>query len=64
LRGEGEGCDKRTVYELLSVLELSAIIPIIIVSEPGSSVSIVSGYGLDDRTIDVRCPTEAKGLFL
>jgi hypothetical protein len=28
--------------------------------EPGSSGSIVSGYGLDDRTIGVRSPTEAK----
>jgi hypothetical protein len=27
---------------------------------PGSSVSIVSGYGLDDRAIDVRSPAEAK----
>jgi hypothetical protein len=25
-----------------------------------SSVSIVSGYGLDDRTIEVRSPAEAK----
>jgi hypothetical protein len=33
-------------------------------SEPGSSVSIVSGYGLDDRTIEVRSPAEAKGFFL
>jgi hypothetical protein len=28
--------------------------------EPGSSVSIVSGYGLDDRAIEVRSPTGAK----
>jgi hypothetical protein len=28
--------------------------------EPGSSVSIVSGYGLDDRAIEVRCPAGAK----
>jgi hypothetical protein len=33
-------------------------------SEPGSSVSIVSGYGLDDRAIEVRSPAEAKGFFL
>jgi hypothetical protein len=32
--------------------------------EPGSSVSIVSGYGLDDRAIEVRSPAEAKGIFL
>jgi hypothetical protein len=34
------------------------------VGEPGSSVSIVSGYGLDDRAIKVRSPPEAKGFFL
>jgi hypothetical protein len=28
--------------------------------EPCSSVSIVSGYGLDDREIEVRSPAEAK----
>jgi hypothetical protein len=28
--------------------------------EPGSSVSIVSDYGLDDQTIEVRSPAEAK----
>jgi hypothetical protein len=32
--------------------------------EPGSSVSIVSGYGLDDRVIEVRSRAEAKGFFL
>jgi hypothetical protein len=32
--------------------------------EPGSSVSIVYGYGLDDRTIEVRSSAEAKGFFL
>jgi hypothetical protein len=31
---------------------------------PGSSSSIVSGYGLDDRAIEVRSPTEENGLFL
>jgi hypothetical protein len=30
------------------------------VCEPGSSVSIVSGYGLNDRAIEVRSPAEAK----
>jgi hypothetical protein len=30
----------------------------------GSSVSIVSGYGLDDRAIEVRSPTEAREFFL
>jgi hypothetical protein len=32
--------------------------------EPCNSVSIVSGYGLDDRAIEVRSPAEAKGFFL
>jgi hypothetical protein len=32
--------------------------------EPGNSVSIVSGYGLDDREIEVRSPAEAKGFSL
>jgi hypothetical protein len=30
------------------------------VKEPGSSVSIVSGYGMDYRAIEVRSPAEAK----
>jgi hypothetical protein len=30
----------------------------------GSSVSIVSGYGLDDRPIEIRSPAEKKGFFL
>jgi hypothetical protein len=29
----------------------------------GSSVSIVSGYGLDDRAIEVRSPAGAKSIF-
>jgi hypothetical protein len=33
-------------------------------SDPGSSVSIVSGYGLDDRAKEIRFPAEAKGFFL
>jgi hypothetical protein len=31
--------------------------------KPGSSVSILSGYGLDDRVIQVRSPAEAKGFL-
>jgi hypothetical protein len=34
------------------------------IGEPGSSVSIVFVYGLDDRAIEVRFPAEAKGFFL
>jgi hypothetical protein len=32
--------------------------------EQGSSVSIVSGYGLGDLAIEVRFPAEARELFL
>jgi hypothetical protein len=32
--------------------------------EPGSSVSTVCGYGLDDRAIEVRSLAEAKGFYL
>jgi hypothetical protein len=32
--------------------------------EAGSSVSIVSGYGLVDQAIEVRSPAEAKGFPL
>jgi hypothetical protein len=32
--------------------------------EPGSSVNIVSGYGLDDRAIEVWSLAQAKGYFL
>jgi hypothetical protein len=31
--------------------------------QPGSSVSIVSGYGLDDRAIKIQSPAEVKGFF-
>jgi hypothetical protein len=34
-----------------------------ITCEPDSSVSIVSGYGLDNWAIDVRSPAEARGFF-
>jgi hypothetical protein len=36
----------------------------IILHEPGSSVSIVSGYRLDDWVIEVQSPAEVKGFFL
>jgi hypothetical protein len=32
--------------------------------EPGSSVSTVSGYGMDDQAMEVRSPAQAKGFFL
>jgi hypothetical protein len=33
-------------------------------SEPGSSVNIVSGYGLNNRAIEVLSPAETKEFFL
>jgi hypothetical protein len=36
----------------------------LLTGKPGSSVSIVCGYGLDDRAIEVRSPAEAKIFFL
>jgi hypothetical protein len=40
------------------------IIKLALKYEPGSSVSVVSGYGLDDRAIDVRSMSEKKGFLL
>jgi hypothetical protein len=38
---------------------------ILVVDEsPGSSISIVFGYRLDDRAIEVRYPAEAKGFSM
>jgi hypothetical protein len=34
------------------------------IREPSNSVSIVFDYGLDDRAIEVRSPTEAKVSFI
>jgi hypothetical protein len=36
----------------------------ICLGEPGSSVSVVSDYGLDGRAIEVQSPADAKGFFL
>jgi hypothetical protein len=35
-----------------------------VTKKPGSSVSIVAGYGLNDWAIEVRFPAEVKGFFL
>jgi hypothetical protein len=40
------------------------LVVIMHLDEPGSSVSIVSGLGLDDRVIEVRSPAETKGFFV
>jgi hypothetical protein len=36
---------------------------VVLKDEAGSSVTIVSGYGMDVRAIEVRSPAEAKGFF-
>jgi hypothetical protein len=50
-----------TLYLFHFHIELQLVI---LVCEPGNSVSIVSGYGLDYRAIGVRFPAEAEGFFL
>jgi hypothetical protein len=49
---------------VLRISHISIIPSLPHIREPGSSVSIVSGYGLDDRAIEVRSPAEAKEFFL
>jgi hypothetical protein len=49
--------EKRCVFFEVRTELLTVIIPY---CEPGSSVSIVSDYGLDDRPIGVRSPGGAK----
>jgi hypothetical protein len=55
------------VYRTGSRSLLQPVIPILgkylATCEPGSSVSIVSGYGLEDRETEVRFPAETKGFF-
>jgi hypothetical protein len=55
-----------TSMKKLSVFRISdkRLCTCIIIISRGSSVSIVSGYGLDDRVIEVRSPAEVKGFFL
>jgi hypothetical protein len=47
---------------VLCMLHFNASTPLI--WSRGSSVSIVSDYGLDDRAIEVRSPADARGFFL
>jgi hypothetical protein len=42
------------------ILKLNLDWRILFYCEPGSSVSIVSGYGLEDQAIEIRFPAEAK----
>jgi hypothetical protein len=45
-------------------LTVDSAVCICLVRSQGSSGSIVSDYGLDDRAIRVRSPAEAKEFFL
>jgi hypothetical protein len=49
--------------ELISLVSV-LILVIAVAGEPGSSISVVSDYGLDDRTIEVRSPAKERGFFL
>jgi hypothetical protein len=51
-------------FVLYTFLTINFSNHIISYSEPGSSVSTVAGYGLDNRAIEVRSSAEAKRLFL
>jgi len=46
-------CDEYSLHKRLYDLE----------GEPGSSVSVVFGYGLEDRVIVFRSPAEVKGFL-
>jgi hypothetical protein len=50
----------RTFPQFISYSFLSLLDAYNVIMEPGSSVSIVSDYGLDNRTIGVRSPAGAK----
>jgi hypothetical protein len=45
---------------LLLLLLLLLVVVVLLLRSRGSSVSIMSGYGLDDRVIEVRSPARAK----
>jgi hypothetical protein len=48
-----ENCQLSEMYHILFICSLFN-------GEPGSSVSMVSGYGLDARAIEIRSPAEMK----
>jgi hypothetical protein len=58
----GHHCFLSSVDRQLGVEETKSQLPEI--NRPTNQVSIVSGYGLDDRAIEVRSPAEARGFFL
>jgi hypothetical protein len=46
------------------MVDIQTFVLIGTVMSRGNSVSIVSGYGLDDLVIKVRSPAEARGFFV
>jgi hypothetical protein len=54
---------KSKIPQLRNYLLILVVVGMLIVSR-GSSVSIVSGYGLNDWAIEVRSPAKAKRIFL
>jgi hypothetical protein len=57
-------CKQACIQHIYAIffVELNKIVTIVV--SRGSSVSIVSDYGLDNWAIEVRSPTETKGFFL
>jgi hypothetical protein len=49
------------VYKVMRMFDVSRVLYVV---PYNISISIVSDYGLDDRAVEVRSPTEVKGFFL
>jgi hypothetical protein len=58
--------NKRISFPLFRISVVSAynLVAFCTCYEPGSSVSVVSGYGLDNRANEVRSPVKAREFFL
>jgi hypothetical protein len=46
------------------VVVVTVVLEVDVVGSRGSSVSIMSNYGLDDRRTEVRSPIKTKGFLL
>jgi hypothetical protein len=55
-------CPTRKLCRLMSLSCVIVFININVVSQ-SSSLSVMPGYGLDDRAIEVRCPAEIRDFF-
>jgi hypothetical protein len=56
--------EQKPAYRATEICIYVYIYSYVYIFESGSSVSIVSSYGLDDWTIEVRTRAETKGFFL